>query len=384
MSARRPTRSRHPSTIALSILITVSLLALAALGWVWFTRYAPVHFDVGDATIEDARRATRILPLIGLGIALLAMAWLAVWARARWEITLLPIAVGVIGVLAFVLAGRAFWLGIDAAQPIRIVTYACEADAGRLGPEAGTVPDGCEIAADPGRATIGTGDDPAMEEPNPGDTTANAFPDLPPGRYDARLTVTAPDDTASAMLVAETSDGLRPVSPLDHRTGRTWDGTITLHPNLESYALLLYASPYEGAPGATLRFSVQQCTGTSVATFDASTCSPAPVTTLLVEEIPAADAAGAGRPLTVEIADDAMIVSGLEQRTYTFTPAVSLVGNGILVIPEGGDQVADRSVLQQAGALLGTFEIGISANTGDLTYTIYLVDEGITVAVVRP
>jgi hypothetical protein len=384
MSARRPTKARQPSTIALSILITVSLLVLAALGWLWLTRYAPVHFDVGDATIEDARRATRIMPLIGLGIALLAMAWLAVWVRARWEITLLPIVVGVIGVLAFVLAGRAFWVGIDAAQPIRILSYSCEANADRIEPGADGIPEGCAIAPEPGHATIGTGDDPAMEEPDDDDTTANAFTGLPPGRYDARLTLAAPDGFASAMLVAETDDGPRPVSRLEHRTGEFWSGTIALHPNLETYALLLYASPYEDAPDATIAFTLQQCLGTSVANFDVSTCSEAAVTTLLVEEIPPSDEASTGRPPTMEIADDSVVVTDLEQRVYTFAPAISLIGNEILVIPAGDDPAADRTILQQTGAPLGTFEIEVAEGTADLAYTIYLIDEGITVAVVRP
>jgi hypothetical protein len=384
MSYRRSTPARQPPTIALSILITMSLLVLAGLGWLWFTRYAPVHFDIGDATIEDARGARRIMPLIGLGVALLAMAWLAVWVRARWEITLLPIVVGMIGVLAFVLAGRAFWLGIDAAQPIRILTYACEADADRIEPGTATIPEGCELAPEPGHATIGTGGDPAMEEPDDDDTTANAFPDLPPGRYDARLTFAAPDGFASAMLVAETDDGLRPVSRLEHRSGETWSGTIALHPNLETYALLLYASPYEDAPDATITFALQQCTGTSVARFDVDTCSPMAVTMLVVEEVPPSDQASAGRPPTMEIADDTMIVTDLEQRIYTFAPAISLIGNEILVIPAGDDQAADRTILQQTGAPLGTFEIEVTEETRDLAYPIYLIDEGITVAVVRP
>lgn len=102
------TTPRRPSTVALAILITLSLLAVAALGWLWLTRYAPVHFDVGgDATISDARASAFIGPLLGLGVFLIALLWLGTWIRARWDITPLPIIVGMIGVLALVLAGRA-------------------------------------------------------------------------------------------------------------------------------------------------------------------------------------------------------------------------------------------------------------------------------------
>ena len=98
-----PTTPRHPSTIALAILTTVTLLALAGLGWLWLVRVAPLSFDIGDAALADARHATWLGPLLGFGVAIVAMLWIAVWARAGWEITILPIVVGIIGVLALVL-----------------------------------------------------------------------------------------------------------------------------------------------------------------------------------------------------------------------------------------------------------------------------------------
>jgi hypothetical protein len=381
------TTPRVPSTMALAILITITLLAIAALGWLWLTRYAPVHFDVasGDnVTITDARTAAFIGPLLGLGVFLIALLWLGTWIRARWDITPLPIIIGMVGVLALVFAGRAFWQNMDDSQPIRIVAYDCDSGATRPGEGPDGIPDGCALAPEPGDATLGTLDDPAMEEPDDDDTTASAFTDLPRGTYEAVLTATGTPDTATVILAAETDDGLRPVSRLEHRSGDSWRGTIALHPNLETYALLRYDSPYPAAPEATLRFTVQHCTGTSAADFDSTACEPAPMTTQIIDILPPDDPTDAGRPPTVAIEDDTLVLTNLEERTYTLSPAMSLVGNGLLVIPSEDTQTADRNILQQTGAPLGTFEVEITGETRDRAYTVYVIEEGVTFARVRP
>ncbi len=379
-AAPAPTTSRQPSTIALAILTTLALLALAGLGWLWLVRVAPLSFDIGNATLADARHATWLGPLLGFGVAVVAMLWVAVWARAGWEITILPIVVGIIGVLALVLAGRALWQNLDTHQPIRIVAYTCDANAARPSKSTTDVPDGCEIAADRGTASIGTAGDPDEETPDASDATANAFPDLPRGTYDARLTTTAETDTASIVLAAQTSDGVRPVSRLSHTSGDRWAGTIALHPNLETYLLLMYDSPYPAAPEASLRFTVQQCIGTTVATFDPATCEPTTMAAPVVETVPSASADDAGRPPAFAIEGDTLIVTNLEERAYTFAPAIRLAGNGILVIPTDDTQTADRSILVRDGAPLGTFSVDVTEQTRDRAYTVYLVDEGVTYA----
>lgn len=380
-----PAIPRRPSTVALAILFTITLLAVAALGWIWFTRYAPVHFDVGSGTdINDARTAALIGPLLGLGIFLIALLWLGTWIRARWDITPLPIVVGMIGVLALVFAGRAFWQNMDASQPIRIVTYDCDADATRPRDGAEGVPSGCELAPETAQTTLGTADDPGLEEPDADDATASAFTDLPEGTYDAVLTATGSPATATIILAAETDDGLRPVSRLEHQRGDRWRGTIALHPNLETYTLLRYDSAFPAAPEATLRFTVQQCVGTSAADFDASACTPAPMTTEIVEILPPDDPTEAGRPAMVRIEDDTLILTNLEQRTYTLAPSIELVGNVLLVIPTEDTQAADRTILQQTGGPLGTLEIEVTSETRERAYTIYVIEEGVTFARVRP
>lgn len=379
------TTPRRPSTVALAILITLSLLAVAALGWLWLTRYAPVHFDVGgDATIPDARASTFIGPLLGLGVFLIALLWLGTWIRARWDITPLPIIVGMIGVLALVLAGRAFWQNMDANQPIRVITYDCDADAARPRDDATGIPDGCEIAPEAGQTTLGTSDDPDMEKPAEKDTTASAFTDLPRGTYDAVLTTTGIPESASIVLAAETDEGLRPVSRLTHEGGDRWQGTIALHPNLATYALLRYASPYTAAPEATLRFTAQQCAGTSVPDFDADACEPTTVTTEIVEIVPATDQADAGRPPMIALEDDSLILTNLEERTYTLAPSVSLVEYDLLIIPSDDTQTADRNILQPTGAPLGTFEIEVTSETRERAYTVYVIEGGVTFARVGP
>lgn len=381
-AAPHRTAPRQPSTIALALLATLTLLALAGLGWLWLTRVAPLRFDIGTATLADARQATWLGPLLGLGVALVAMLWVAVWARAGWDLTILPIAVGIIGVLALVLAGRALWQNLDSRQPIRIVAYTCDAGAARPSNSTTDVPDGCEIAPDPGTASIGTANEPDEETPDTNDTTANAFPDLPRGIYEARLTTTAEPDSATVILAAQTSNGVRPVSRLSHTAEDRWAGTIALHPNLETYLLLMYDSPYPAAPQATLRFTVQQCVGTTVANFDVTTCEPASMSAAVIEEIPPSNADDAGRPPEMTIEGDALVLANLEERTYTFTPAIRLAGNGILVIPSEDTQTADRTILVQDGAPLGTFTIDVTGQTRDRSYTIYLVDEGISYAAV--
>lgn len=380
------TTLRHPSTVALAILITLTLLAVATLGWLWLTRYAPVHFDIAgdDVSIKDARTAAFIGPLLGLGVFLIALLWLGTWIRARWDITPLPIIVGIIGVLALVFAGRAFWQNLDASQPIRVVTYDCDADATRLREAAEGIPAGCEIAPETARTTLGTVDDIAMEKPDAGDTTAASFIDLPRGTYEALLATTGTPETATIILAAETDDGLRPVSRLEHEQGEEWRGTIALHPNLETYALLRYDSAYPAAPEATLRFTVQHCVGTSAADFDAGACEPASLTTEIVEILPPEDPANAGRPPMVAIEDDSLVLTNLEERTYTLSPSMSLVGNGVLVIPSEDTQTADRNILQQTGAPLGTFDVEVTGETRDREYTVYVVEEGVTFARVRP
>lgn len=379
------TTPRHPSTVALAILITLTLIAIAALGWIWFTRYAPVHFDVGgNATITDARTAAFVAPLIGLGVFLVTLLWLVTWLRARWDITPLPIVVGIIGVLALVLAGRAFWQNINDSQPIRVVIYNCESDAALPRESRDGIPDGCEIAPDAGEMTLGTLDDPAMEAPDEDAEAAHVFADLPRGTYDAVLTASGNPDSALLVLAAETNEGVRPVSRLQHELAEDWRGTIALHPNLETYALLRYASPYPAAPEATLRFTVQQCMGTSATDFDTSACEPTTMATEIVEILPPGSGAESGRPPAFTIEGDSLVFSNLEERTYTLTPAIRLVGNEILVIPSEETQTGDQNILQQIGAPLGTFEIEVTGETRDRAYTVYVIEEGVTFAHVRP
>lgn len=379
-AAPAPTTSRQPSTVALAIMTTLTLLALAGLAWLWLQRVAPLRFDIGNATLADARQAAWLGPLLGLGVALVAMLWVAVWARAGWELTVLPIAIGIAGVLALVLAGRALWQNLDSHQPIRIVAYTCDAGAARPSKSTTDVPDGCELAPDPGTASIGSAEEPDEETPDTADTTANAFPDLPRGTYDARLTTTAGPDAATVILAAQTSDGVRPVSRLSHTSGERWAGTIALHPNLQTYLLLMYDSPYPAVPEATLRFTVQQCVGTTVADFDATTCEPTTMDAPVIKEVPPSNADDAGRPPSTTIEEDTLVLTNLEERTYTFAPAIRLAGNGILVIPTEDTQTADGSILVQDGAPLGTFSIDVTEQTRDRSYTVYLVDEGVTYA----
>ena len=82
------------------------------------------------------------------------------------------------------------------------------------------------------------------------------------------------------------------------------------------------------APDATLRFTVRHCTGTSAADFDPGACEPAPMTTQLIDILPPDDPTDAGRPPMVAIEDDTLVLTNLEERTYTLSPAMSLVGNG--------------------------------------------------------
>lgn len=385
MDERPPTdnATRQPSTAALAILIAVTLLALLALGWIWFTRYAPVHFDVGrNATIVDAEGARFVLPLVFFGIFLIALAWLLSWIIARWRITFLPIVVGTIGVLALALAGYQLWQAFNADRPITVTSYICDADAARVGARAESIPDGCTAAAETGMPTIGTVSDPAMAEPDETEGAAATFDDLPPGRYNALLTVSVPDDTAEGELVTEAGDGLRGVSPLRHQEGTTWSGVITLHPNLDMYAVLFYASPYEPAPDASIRLSVQECTGTSPANFDASACEPASLTRPVVEAIPPED--DPGRPISASLDARGMTFTDLEARSYTFEPADRRAT--MLVIPAEGEQTASRNVLEVTGASpQGMFTIDVPPDAGEIHYVVYLfVDDSPTIATTGP
>jgi hypothetical protein len=377
---------RHPSTVTLGIMLILTLLAVIALGWLWFDRYAPVHFNTSkDANIDDARAAARIVPVLWLGVFLIALLWVLTWIRARWKLTLLPTAIGIIGVLALVLAGRAVWQAADAHQPIQVLTYLCEADSARITDRGADIPDGCELAPGPEAATIGTDADPAMEQPNKDDITANSFPDMPRGAYDAVLTTTVPPDTATALLVVETGDTIQPVSRMEHQEDTRWSGTIVLHPNLQTYIVLAYPSPYTPVPDARITFTVKTCSGTSLADFDASACRPTSLDGPFIEEVPLAETE-AGLPLTQSIDDDTMTLSSLEARTYTFAPSIrggTLRAGRVdmLVIPADDPQESDRNVLDPgSGTAMGSFTVEVDEDTGEIGYIVYVFDDGPTVA----
>jgi predicted lipoprotein with Yx(FWY)xxD motif len=203
---------------------------------------------------------------------------------------------------------------------------------------------------------------------------------------DALLTTSAPSDTTSAILIAETDDGIRAVSRLDRVEGSTWSGEIALHPNLQEYVVLLYSSPYAAAPDAAIRITVQQCTGTSLATFDPSSCEPVTPSSSILQEVLPADEAERGRPVDISTEDGGITMANLEEREYIFRPTDP--NTDILVIPTGEPQTTDNNVLEvDAASPQGTFTVEIDANSGtsmnEAAYTVYLFDRAPTIAMVH-
>jgi hypothetical protein len=141
----------------------------------------------------------------------------------------------------------------------------------------------------------------------------------------------------------------------------------------------MYLSPYTDAPDANIRLSVQQCTGTSLASFDASACEPMTPSSPVVQEVLPADEAERGRPIDISIEDGGIMITNLEERDYTFRPAD--MNTDMLVIPADGPQTTDRNVLEvDAASPEGTFTIGIDSGTDEAAYTVYLFDRAPTVA----
>lgn len=375
---------RQPSTAALAILLALTLIALLLLGWVWYSRYAPVHYDIGpDTTITDAEGARYILPLIFGGIALIAIIWLATWLLARWTFTIFPMTIAAIGGIALLAALVGAWRGMSNGHEITITTYLCEDDSERITPLSSGLPDGCEAVPDVEGVTLGTTGDPTLVRPDASSNSLSRFSDLPRGTYSATITAQGRSDTASAILATETRNGIRAMSPLQHQGGTTWSGPMTLHPNLETYYLLLYPSQYDEAPNARIRITVQECTGTSLASFDASACEPVPLSGPVVELQPASPS---GRPAVTSLDTEGMTFTGLEQRTYTFTPelpddALRTGRSDMLVIPADGPQTSDRNVLMlDPEHPQGAFTVEVSEDAENLDYTIYVFVENVTVA----
>jgi hypothetical protein len=375
---------RQPSTTALAILLAITLIALLLLGWVWYSRYAPVHYDIGpDVTISDAEGARYILPILFGGVVLIAVFWLVTWFLARWTFTILPMAIAVIGGIALLAALFGVWRGWSNSHEIIVMTYLCEDDAERMTPASDGLPDGCEVVPDIQGVTLGTTGDPTLVRPDASSNSLSRFSDLPRGTYSATITAQGRSNTATAILGTETRNGIRAMSPLQHQQGATWSGPMTLHPNLETYYLLLYPSPYEEAPNAGIRISVQECSGTSLANFDASACQPIPLSGPVAELQPANPA---GRPAATSLDTGGMTFSDLEQRSYTFTPELPvdalLTGRSdMLVIPADGPQTSDRNILVlDAEHPRGAFTVDVTGDEENLEYTIYVFVENITVA----
>jgi hypothetical protein len=374
-----------PSLTALAILISISLIGVIILGSLWLTRYVPVHTDFGqDTTLTDAEGARFIVPILFGGLTLIALMWVATWFRARWTITTLPIVMAAISGLALIATFYGFWQSRTNGHDIVVETYICEDAQDRPAPFNDSLPEGCEIAVNAQTISLGTADDPDLIQPDTPSDTIDRFSNLPPGAYDAQISIPGEPDTASVVLAVETDEGIRSLGALQHQKSGTWSGRIALHPDLDTYYVLQNTSTFHAAPEASITFTVRECRGVSLAAFDPAACDPEPFERPIIEEMPVPEEPR-GRPLSIAIDGNGMTLTNLEARSYTFTPTITLASMTtrtptILILPADEPQTRENNVLRPDEAVFGAFTVDITGTSGPLTYNVYVFQESQTVA----
>jgi hypothetical protein len=357
-----------------------TLAALVALALLWATQWVVVNNPSdSSSTIDNAERAALATPLFWLGVTVLGTLWILLWRWLRWRHIAIPIAVTL---LAAALSGLLLWRSQTVDQPVSVTTYHCAPGENPF--ENGeSILENCVPGAAGSQLTLGSFDDRDAFAP---ETTAGAvasFTGLPVGTYDGYMTSTAPIETASILLAAETDDGVRPLRlfGLDDPFGgeaRTWSAPVRLNPGTSSYLLLYYLSPEPTVPDARITFDLRQCTGTSPTSFDPAGCEPMTVDRWILRQVTSEPGPASFREPIRTRDGDTVTYSNLEARTWRFTPivgnqAITTSDYGFLVIPSDGPQTADANVLAiSPESRQEEFSVEVTPDSGTIAFTIYV------------
>lgn len=354
----------------LLVLLSIILLALDILA------------RANGRPIEDVPNPP-LAPVVVCGMALLLAAAWAVWlARDRGlQNTTTRVVVGLAAVL-LVVTPLVAWQEFSSHRELTVVSATCEADASR---NTG-FSDCSEEAVDTIVLLQAVDGSKTWVPENITNNLTRDFTDLPDGPWEARLIVDGPADTVTVNVIAD-HDGdpvriasLRP--SFDEESDRLrWSGVMPFGSDISNVQVQFVRSTEPAAESARLRFEVRSCQGQNIRTFDASQCQAMDATSPFVREETPKDAR-TWRQLWVTREGQTFVVSNLEPRTYTLQPDYVFIeqetqSTDVLIIPAAMEQTATNS-LAEPGA--SNFTIDIDANTGELTYIIYVFPAGPTFA----
>ena len=326
-----------------------------------------------------------LTPTLVLAVWLLLATGWAIWLLRNDGsgalITRIVTAITLVLLIATPLVG---WRAFTSERTLTVLSSTCTAES--LRNTGGDPRTGCaENAVDTIVLLEAVQGDQTWVPTNTGNLTREFF-NLPPGSWDARLTVDGPAETVSVVAIGE-RDGatvrlgtLRPAA--DAESGRLrWSGVVPVADDVSRIEVQFYLSPNPAVTSARIRFDVRSCAGQTIRSFDAAGCEPMDATSPLVYE-QSPEGARTWRQLYVSRDGESFVVSNLEARTYTLEPDYvnieqSTQSTDVLIIPAAMEQVAANTITAPGE---NSFKIKIDASTGELLYVIYVFPSGPTFA----
>lgn len=378
MSKQPTTQSSILPLVAavLTLFVVIGAIAVASLDLIETAR---------GREIEAAAKIPLTLPLVSLGLLLIAGGWLY-WLFTRYgRRHMLTIFVSVATALLFIITPLLAFQAFTSERNLTVISMTCDAEA--LRSSGGMALAGCE---DNSVDTIvllgGVQSDDSWAPDNTVNNLTREFHDLPGGDWKAMLTVDGPPDTVAVSLTG-TRDGedvrLGTFRPhMDAESGRLrWTSLVELDADMETVRIQFFLSANPAVASASIQFQVMQCQNQSIRSFDASQCEPMESNAPFVMEKTPSEVRTWRHPLVVRDGS-MMVISNLETRTYKLQPDYAGIemqtqSTDVLVIPTAMDQTEANSVVVPGESV---FDVAIEPSTGVLIYTIYVFPAGPTFA----
>lgn len=376
------TQKQSPtSNLPLIAAITTVFLVIGAVAIIALERLEIAR----GRHIEDAPETPLTLPLVSLGLLVIAAAWL-VWLRHRhgWRHILTTVLTGVTALL-LVATPLLTWQALGSERELTVISMSCDADA--LRSTGGIAMADCEETAIDTIVLLGGVSSDAQWAPD--ETIGNLtreFHELPAGDWESMLTVDGPPETVAVSVIGEREDDdvrlgtFRPF--MDAESGRLrWTSLVRLDADISTLRVQFFLSANPAVESASIRFAVMECRGQSIRDFDASQCSPMEANAPFVMEKTPSEPRTWRHPLVTRSGTE-LVITNLEERSYELQPdyagiEVYTQSTDVLIIPSAMPQVAENSVAVPGESV---FEIPIESNTGELSYTIYVFPTGPTYA----
>ena len=369
-----------PSGLVLWAAMGTMVMALVSIGLLVFYVLA----NARGHHIENAPHPPITPTLVAAIWLLLAASW-AIWLLRNYgsgsRIARTVSAIAVVLLIATPLVG---WRAFTSERTLTVLSSTCTAES--LRNTGGDPRTGCnEEAVDTIVLLEAVQGNRIWVPANTGNLTRE-FANLPPGSWDARLTVDGPADTVSVVVIGE-RDGttvrlgtLRPAADAESDRLR-WSGVVPVADDVSRIEVQFYLSPNPAVNSARIRFDVRSCAGQTIRSFDAAGCEPMDASSPFIYEQPP-DGTRTWRQLYVAREGESFVVSNLEARNYTLQPDYvtieqSTQSTDVLIIPAAMEQVAANTITVPGK---NSFEIEIDASTGELLYVIYVFPSGPTFA----